>query len=326
MTNLKLTLYGFISILIGVFTYSIGFIVAIPRRIFFDNPTSFKINQIFVWYSGIPLMIGIVLILIDLFIFLPRRKKEHYLKYRKINNKKVTVVLTAYNDELSIGRAVRDFKTHPLVKRIIVISNNSKDRTIEVAKKAGAITHNEEHQGYGFCVHRALTEGVKYKDTELTLLCEGDMTFRAHDIDKFLAYIPHVDIVNGTRIVEQLREKETQISTFIYYGNFFVGKLLELKHIGKTTLSDVGTTYKLCRNDSLKKLLPHLDPRINLEFNPYLLDTALEMDLKIVECPISFYRRVGESKGGNVNNVIALKLGMRMIYGIILGWKGLIEK
>ena len=31
------------------------------------------------------------------------------------------------------------------------------------------------------------------------------MTYRAYDIDKFLAYAPHADIVNGTRIVEQLR-------------------------------------------------------------------------------------------------------------------------
>ena len=60
----------------------------------------------------------------------------------------------------------------------------------------------------------------------LIVLCEGDMTFRAEDIEKLLAYIDHADIVNGTRIVEQLREYSTQLSTFMYYGNFVVGKLL----------------------------------------------------------------------------------------------------
>jgi hypothetical protein len=49
----------------------------------------------------------------------------------------------------------------------------------------------------------------------------------------YLAYINHADIVNGTRIVEQLREYSTQLSPFMYYGNFFVGKMLELKHLGR---------------------------------------------------------------------------------------------
>jgi glycosyltransferase involved in cell wall biosynthesis len=97
----------------------------------------------------------------------------------------LTVALTAYNDERSIGGAVQDFRAHPLVRRVIVISNNSKDRTMELAEQAGAIVFNETRQGYGACVHRALREALKFDDTELTVLCEGDLTFRAADIDKF---------------------------------------------------------------------------------------------------------------------------------------------
>ena len=87
------------------------------------------------------------------------------------------------------------------------------------------------------------------------------MTFRASDIDKLLAYADHAHIVNGTRIVEQLRDYSTQLSTFMYYGNFFVGKLLEAKHLGRGTFTDVGTTYKLIRRDSLLRLMPALKPR-----------------------------------------------------------------
>ena len=92
------------------------------------------------------------------------------------------------------------------------------------------------------CVYRCLSEAAQWNDTELVALCEGDVTFRAADLDKFLAYIPHAEIVNGTRIVEQLRDYDTQLSTFMYYGNFFVGKLLEAKHLGRGTFTDVGTT------------------------------------------------------------------------------------
>jgi glycosyltransferase involved in cell wall biosynthesis len=89
--------------------------------------------------------------------------------------------------------------------RVIVVDNNSRDRTADVARAHSAIVVHESQPGYGRCVYRALQEGLGYSDTELTLLCEGDMTFRAYDIDKFMAYIPHADIVNGTRIVEQLK-------------------------------------------------------------------------------------------------------------------------
>jgi glycosyltransferase involved in cell wall biosynthesis len=281
-----------------------------------------KANEMIVWYSGIPVLLGTILSLIDLFMLLPYKRKSH----RKVmmsppDEQLLTVVLTAYNDEKSIALAVNDFKSHPLVKRVIVVSNNSTDNTLQEAESAGAIALNESSQGYGMCVHRCLSEGIKYEDTSLTLLCEGDMTFRAHDIDKFMAYIPHAHIVNGTRIVEQLREYKTQLSTFMYYGNFFVGKLLEFKHIGEGTFTDVGTTYKLCRNDALKRLLPHLDSSINLEFNAYFLDTALKHKIPVVECPVTFHSRVGQSKGGNVNDRRAFMVGMRMLRGIYLGWQ-----
>ena len=43
------------------------------------------------------------------------------------------------------------------------------------------------------------------------LLCEGDMTFRAADIEKLIAYAPHADIVNGTRTVEPLRAHKDRL-------------------------------------------------------------------------------------------------------------------
>ena len=106
----------------------------------------------------------------------------------------------------------------------------------------------------------------------------------------------------------------------MYYGNFFVGKLLEVKHLGKGTFTDVGTTYKMMRRDALKELLPKLDSAVNLEFNAHFLDTALDNQFTLVECPITFFPRVGESKGGNVNNGRALRVGLRMILGLSFGW------
>ena len=211
-------------------------------------------------YSAIPIIVGVFLVAAELAFQLPKKRAHRRVVADTIPNRDLTVILTAYNDELSIGPAVRDFLDHPGVRRVLVVDNNSSDRTGEVAAHAGAIVIREETPGYGSCVYRGFEEALKYTDTELILLCEGDMTFRAFDIDKFLAYIPHASIVNGTRIVEQLRDRDTQLSTFIYYGNFAVGKLLELKHIGRGTFTDVGTTYKLPRRGAGASPAPSRPP------------------------------------------------------------------
>lgn len=315
-------LYGFLLVSLALFAYVTGVALAPARWLFLDPPLFRQLNEALVWYSGIPLVIGGVLISWDLFRNVTRIRQAKWVRNDPPDNRSLTVALTAYNDERSIGGAVRDFRAHPLVRRVIVISNNSKDRTMELAGEAGAIVFNEPRQGYGACVHRALREALKFEDTDLTVLCEGDLTFRALDLDKFLTYIPHADVVNGSRIVEQLQERDTQLSLYMHYGNLFAGKVLELKHLGRVSLTDVGTTYKVCRNSALRKLLPRLAPRINLEFNAYFLDMALQAGVRILECPISFYPRVGTSKGGNLNNRVATRLGLRMLCGIFTDWKG----
>ena len=274
------------------------------------------------WFSGLPTTIGFGMIAIDLGLMLPSKRRSRRPTIAPLSGPPVmTVALTAYNDEESIFDAARDFLSHPLVRRVIVVSNNSTDRTMARASDAGALVVNEPTQGYGACVFRGLQEALRHADTNLVVLCEGDMTFRAGDLDKFMAYLPHAEVVNGTRIVEQLRDYDTQLTTFMYYGNFFVGKLLEAKHLGRGTFTDVGTTYKVVRREALAALMPHLQPGVNLEFNAHFLDTALQNDLVVVECPITFHARIGVSKGGNASNVRALRVGLRMILGLSFGWR-----
>jgi glycosyltransferase involved in cell wall biosynthesis len=314
-------MYGIAFFCVGTTMYLTGVLMVFPRYILGLNATLLPITEWIVWYSGVPMVIGIVLSAADLFILFPLKRDSRPASLRPVDDMHVVVTLTAYNDELSVAPTVRDFLAHPRVKAVIVVSNNSNDDTAAQAAAAGAITFNEPLQGYGHCVYRCLTEALNYDNSELVVLCEGDRTFRASDLDKFLAYAPHADLVNGTRTVERLRQYTTQLSTFMYYGNIFVGKLLEAKHLGKGTITDVGTTYKLCHRQALQNLLPRLDPTINLEFNAHLLDIALQDGISVVECPVTFHPRIGESKGGNRSNLRALCVGVRMIAGIMFGWR-----
>jgi hypothetical protein len=74
------------------------------------------------------------------------------------------------------------------------------------------------------------------------------------------------------------------------------------------------------RREAVATLLSIVNPSINLEFNAHFLDTALRHSFSIVECPVTFHARIGVSKGGNVNNLRALKVGLRMIWGLTFGW------
>lgn len=314
-------MYGVLLFCFGIGMYLTGVAMSVPRVLLGLNTSFYALNQWIVWYSGVPIMLGVGLALVDLLWLFNRKRFGTALRVAPLTNRGVTVALTAYNDEASIADAVRDFLAYPDVRRVIVVSNNSTDATFARAEAAGAITFNEPSQGYGRCVFRCLKEAMKFDDVDFVVLCEGDRTFRAFDIDKLLAYSPHADVVNGTRTVETLREHETQLTTFLYYGNMFVGKLLEAKHLGRGTITDVGTTYKLIRRNALRDILEVVNPAINLEFNAHFLDKALESGVVLVECPITFHPRVGVSKGGNVNDWRGLTVGLKMIRGIALGWK-----
>jgi glycosyltransferase involved in cell wall biosynthesis len=312
---------GALFFCIGLGVYILGILFSIARlALSLSSPWDLW-NQNIIWYSGVPSSLGILLAALDFVLYLPQKRRvARKVAVGEVPNHRLVVVLTAYNDELSIAEAVVDFRSHSLVDRVIVVDNNSKDATSAKARDAGADVVLEMQPGYGRCVYRCYQEALE-SGQDLIVLCEGDCTFRAADIDKLIAYIGHAHIVNGTRVVEQLREYSTQLSTFMYYGNFFVGKLLELKHFGRGTFTDVGTTYKLLRRDSLERLMMLLNPAVNLEFNAHFLDVALGSGERLVEAPITFHPRVGVSKGGNTNNLRALKVGLGMILGLALGWK-----
>lgn len=64
---------------------------------------------------------------------------------------KVAVLIPCYNEELTVEKTVKDFKKELPEADIYVYNNNSKDKTAELAKKAGAIVRDEYNQGKRKC-------------------------------------------------------------------------------------------------------------------------------------------------------------------------------
>ena len=63
--------------------------------------------------------------------------------------KKIAVLVPCYNEELTIKAVIEDFKNVIPEADIYVYDNNSKDKTAEIAKEAGAIVVREYRQGKG---------------------------------------------------------------------------------------------------------------------------------------------------------------------------------
>src|ERR1022692_3600246 len=123
--RVPLLLYGILLFCVGVGMYMIGVLMILPRFFLNLNALLLPLNEWIVWYSGMPITLGFVLAGVDLFLFFPARRSRMEVRNDPIETGQVTVALTAYNDELSIAAAVRDFLDHKLVRDVIVVSNNS---------------------------------------------------------------------------------------------------------------------------------------------------------------------------------------------------------
>lgn len=87
----------------------------------------------------------------------------------------VAVLLPCYNEEVTIGKVVRDFKASLPQADIYVYDNNSTDRTADIAASEGAIVRKEPRQGKGNVI-RAMFEDI---DADVYVMADGDDTYPA---------------------------------------------------------------------------------------------------------------------------------------------------
>jgi hypothetical protein len=162
---------------------------------------------------------------------------------------------------------------------------------------------------------------LKVPDADVIILTEGDGTFFANDVGKFLAYIDHSDLVVGNRVVRGLVDSDSQMDYFFTWGNMAVAMLLRLRfwdgrHLGPAGLMDVGCTYRAIRRQALERILPDLDVGGD-HFSPHMLLVAMARGLSVIEIPIRFRRRVGQSKGASQSLRKGLQVGLVMIWHIM---------
>jgi glycosyltransferase involved in cell wall biosynthesis len=264
-----------------------------------------------------------------------KRKKyktgpEYYLSYEPIKEPIVAVIIPTFNEAKNVEKVVKDYKSQPNVKYVFVVDNNSTDNTPDIAEKYGVtVIRKKINKGFGDSCVIGFNEVLK-TDANVIVLTECDGTFNGYDITKMIPYLDNCDMVVGTRIIQVLTEKGNQNGMFNTWGNFFIGKLIQLKyfsllHMGVTSFTDVGCAHRCIRRDGLEKMIEEIrnDNKNNIDkdgwmFLPYLNLLSIESELKTVEVPITFNKRSGISKSGANIKSKGIKLGLRIIWLILV--------
>jgi glycosyltransferase involved in cell wall biosynthesis len=219
----------------------------------------------------------------------------------------IKVIIPAYNEEKAIANVIKEIPS--LVSEIIVISNNSTDNTIKVAKNAGATVLSENRKGYGY----ACLKGMEYIASQdikpdIIVFLDGDYSDYPEELIKIIAPIQNdnIDFVIGARVA-RLREKHSMTPQQVF-GNWLATTLM--KSFFSANFTDLGP-FRAIKYDKLLAL--------NMEDKTY--GWTVEMQLKVLklkmsykEVPVRYKNRIGVSKvSGTIKGTIMA--GVK-----IIGW------
>jgi glycosyltransferase involved in cell wall biosynthesis len=209
---------------------------------------------------------------------------------------KITVIIPAFNEALSIGYVIEAIPNH--VHEIIVVDNNSTDITQDIAKKKGATVLFEPKKGYG----HACLKGISYLENDppdIVVFLDGDYSDFPEDLDVLVAPLikKEVRFVLGSR-TKNLREKGSLTPQQIF-GNALACFLMRILYKG--TFTDLGPFRALGWNDLL-----------SIEMQDKTYGWTVEMQLKILrrkipylEIPVRYRKRIGTSKvSGTVKGTV----------------------
>ena len=191
---------------------------------------------------------------------------------------KIAVLIPCYNEEKTVEKVVRDFKAVLPEAVIYVYDNNSSDRTVELAEKAGAVVRHEYMQGKGNVIRRMFRE----IDAEVYVMTDGDDTYPAEFaremVDKVLEH--QADMVVGDRLSSTYFTENKR--PFHYFGNSLVrGTINRLFH---TEIKDIMTGYRAFSYQFVKTF-PVLSKgfEIETEMTIHAADKNMQVDNVIIE-------------------------------------------
>jgi glycosyltransferase involved in cell wall biosynthesis len=215
---------------------------------------------------------------------------------------RVAVILPCYNEEAAIGKTVADFRRCLPEASIYVFDNNSRDRTVEVARAAGAFVRTERMQGKGHVVRRMFAD----VDADVYVMADGDATYDAAAAPAMVRQLldERLDMVVGAR--------ESEVRAAYRRGHRFGNALLTgmLARIFGRSFTDVLSGYRVFSRRFVKSF-PVLSSGFEIETE--ISVHALELRMPVAEYVTSYSAR----PEGSASKLSTYSDGWRILMTIV---------
>ena len=243
------------------------------------------------------------------------------MKYLK-KLKKITVLIPCYNEENGIADVIKSFpislmRAHGYKLEIIVIDNNSSDRTAEIAKSCGVKVIYEPKKGKGNAMRTGFYNILK--DTDYVVMLDGDNTYRPEEILRMVEPLNSgfCNVVIGSRLGGRIIEGSMTSTNRI--GNWIFSHFV--RYLYQVNVTDVLTGYFAWKREAIERLRPYLTSdgfAIEME----MVTKMARLSEDIYSVPITYYVRTGKS------NLHPFYDGVRILIMLLrnLRWRPKIQK
>ncbi len=207
------------------------------------------------------------------------------------NEMELSVVIPCLNEEKTIGICVQKAKAAiadlEVDGEVLVVNNGSTDRSVTMARAAGARVVHETKKGYGNAYHR----GFREARGRFIIMGDADNTYDFRKIGLFLQPLRNgYDLVMGSRFQGNIMPGAMPW-LHRYIGNPVLSGLLNL--FFHAHISDSHCGMRGLSKEAYQRMELHTG---GMEFASEMVIKALKQKLRITEVPVRYYPRVGESK------------------------------
>jgi glycosyltransferase involved in cell wall biosynthesis len=215
---------------------------------------------------------------------------------------RIVVLVPCFNEEVAIARVVADFRAALPTATIYVYDNNSTDRTVEVARRAGAVVGRETHQGKGNVVRRMFAD----VDADVIVLVDGDATYDAASARTLVARLieDRLDMVVAARA----HRDESAYRAGHRLGNRLFSASFDW--VFNATFSDILSGYRVFSRRFVKSF-PVLSRGFEIEIE--LAVHALELELPTAEIATPYYAR----PAGSTSKLSTWRDGLRILATLV---------
>ncbi|HET9353515.1 MAG TPA: glycosyltransferase [Sphingomicrobium sp.] len=215
-----------------------------------------------------------------------------------MDSQRIAVILPCYNEEAAIAETVAGFRSALPGATVHVYDNNSRDRTADVARAAGAVVRTERQQGKGHVVRRMFAD----VDADVYVMADGDLTYdpKAAPVMVRMLVEEQLDMVVGTR---QHEVAEAYRGGHVIGNRLFTGLLARL--FGRS-FTDIFSGYRVFSRRFVKSF-PVLSEGFEIETEMSV--HALELRMPVGELVTSY----GARPEGSASKLSTYRDGWRIL-------------